>query len=64
MYKDFCLFLIENIRICVFLVTNRCFSDSEAARSGCCLTLLKFIVQTGEQNVGIKTFRGLLIISE
>ena len=33
MYKDFCLRWIENIKICAFF-TNRCFSGSEAVKSG------------------------------
>ena len=33
MYKDFCLRWIENIKICAFF-SNRCFSGSEAVKSG------------------------------
>ena len=56
MYKDFCLRWIENIKICAFF-TNRCFSGSEAVKSG---LLLQRCWNFLRDALRIKTFRGLL----
>ena len=46
------------------MVTNRCFSGSEAVKSSCCINAIEiYSIQTGKQSVvvwGKKTVRGLL----
>ena len=53
--------------MCFFLVTNRCFSGSEAVRSGLLLNAIEIYSsdrRAKRDALGIKTFRGLLMISE
>ena len=60
MYKYYCLLCIENIRIYAFLVTNRCFSVSEAFKSGLLLQRLYSDRRAKRDALGIKTFMSLL----